>query len=64
MEAAFYIFGMGILDAIVTQLMKDAKQQSLVIWVRVGSTVGCVLMVAPQLAQLFHFARSVLLQWY
>lgn len=63
MELAFYIMGMGIIDAIVTQLMKDAKRQSLVIWVRVGTTAFCILTVAPELIQAFEYARGVLLRW-
>lgn len=60
MEIAFTILGMGVIDAIITQVLKDTKNQNKVILLRVSMYIAVSLMVGPEIFHLFDYARMVL----
>ncbi|WP_239632974.1 hypothetical protein [Paenibacillus sp. H1-7] len=59
MEMAFTILGMGAVDAVVTQVLREAKQQNKVIFVRVSMYLTVALMSLREVVELFHHCKVV-----
>jgi hypothetical protein len=59
---AFTILGMGVIDAVITQILKDTKNANKVILLRVSMYAAAAFMVVPEIFKFMNFARSVLAQ--
>ena len=59
MEMAFTILGMGAVDAVVTQILKDTKQQNKVVFVRISMYLTVALMSLHEVVDLFRHCRAV-----
>lgn len=59
-EVAFTILGMGIVDAVITQILKDSKNQNKVTVLRVSMYVSTALLVIPELLHFMKYAKAVL----
>ncbi|MDQ0873811.1 hypothetical protein QFZ77_002470 [Paenibacillus sp. V4I3] len=59
MEIAFTILGLGALDAIISGVLKEAKQQNKIIFVRISMYVTVAIIVLVEVSKLINYARVV-----
>ena len=59
MEIAFTILGLGALDAIVSGILKEAKQQNKIVFVRISMYLTVAIIVLVEVSKLINFARAV-----
>lgn len=59
MEIAFTILGLGALDAIITGVLKEAKQQNKIIFVRISMYLTVAIIVLVEVSKLINYARVV-----
>lgn len=59
MEIAFTILGLGALDAIITGVLKESKQQNKIIFVRISMYVTVAIIVLVEVSKLLHYAKGV-----
>ena len=58
---AFTLLGMGVIDAVISQILKDTKNANKVILLRVSMYAAAALMVVPELLKFLDYAKMVLL---
>lgn len=59
MEIAFTILGLGALDAVITGVLKESRQQNKVIFVRISMYVTVAIIVLVEVSKLINYARAV-----
>lgn len=59
MEMAFTILGLGAVDAIITGILREAKQQNKIIFVRVSMYLTVAVIVLVEVVDLFRYVRGV-----
>lgn len=59
MEIAFTILGLGALDAIISGILKEAKQQNKIIFVRISMYLTVAIIVLVEVSKLINYARVV-----
>ncbi|OCT12655.1 hypothetical protein A8709_33130 [Paenibacillus pectinilyticus] len=59
MEIAFTILGLGALDAVITGVLKEAKQQNKIIFVRISMYLTVAIIVLVEVSKLINYARMV-----
>lgn len=59
MEIAFTILGLGALDAIVSGILKEAKQQNKIVFVRISMYLTVAVIVLHEVSKLLHYTRAV-----
>ena len=59
MEIAFTILGLGALDAIISGVLKEAKQQNKIIFVRISMYLTVAIIVLVEVSKLINYARVV-----
>lgn len=59
MEIALTILGLGALDAIVSGVLKEAKQQNKIIFVRISMYLTVAIIVLVEVSKLINYARVV-----
>lgn len=59
MEIAFTILGLGALDAIVTGVLREAKQQNKIMFVRISMYVTVAIIVLVEVSKMINYARVV-----
>lgn len=59
MEIAFTILGLGALDAVITGVLKETKQQNKIIFVRISMYLTVSIIVLVEVSKLINYARAV-----
>jgi hypothetical protein len=59
MEIALTILGLGALDAIVTGILREAKQQNKIVFVRISMYLTVAIIVLVEVSKLLHYVRGV-----
>lgn len=59
MDLAFTVLGLGAVDAVLTGVLKEAKQANKVMFVRISMYLVTALMSLKEVVALFEHVRSV-----
>lgn len=59
MEIAFTILGLGALDAVITGVLRESKQQNKVMFVRISMYLTVSIIVLVEVSKLLAYARGV-----
>lgn len=59
MEIAFTILGLGALDYTISGILKEAKQQNKIVFVRISMYLTVAIIVLVEVSKLLNYTRAV-----